>query len=104
MDADTVARLLAEGPLPVSRAAGLVPSTRGRKRHASTLVRWIVSGKGGLRLEGFKDPTGAWFTSAPALSRFLAALSAIGDLVAAPRPARELQRRAAEAVARLRGR
>lgn len=46
-DPETVERLMAEGAIRLSEAAGLVGTCRGRKRHTSTLVRWIVGGKRG---------------------------------------------------------
>lgn len=75
--AEVAARIQAEGPLKVSRAAKLVPADN-RRGHvgASVLVKWILAGKRGVRLEGARFSGKTWWTSAAALARFWGALAA----------------------------
>lgn len=73
--ADTVARLRAEGLLSMVQAAALLPARHG-KRASSTILRWAQHGKNGAVLEAFPMPNGDWYTSGPALDRFLAASAA----------------------------
>lgn len=56
---------------------------------AKSLERWIVQGKRGRWLDGFRDGgTGEWMSSAEALERFRADQAAIdGAGMAVPRPA-----------------
>jgi hypothetical protein len=71
------ARIQADGPITVTRAARLVPaSNRHGYASASTLVRWIIYGKRGVRLDGSRLTGKTWWTSAKALERFWADLSA----------------------------
>lgn len=71
------ARIQAEGALPVSRAAKLVKTARGRRGHVAegTLIRWIIHGKSGVFLDGMLLAGETWYTSAKALERFAAQLS-----------------------------
>lgn len=70
-------RVREDGPIPVSKAAKLVPADNPHG-HASacTLVRWIVRGKRGVYLDGARLAGKTWWTSAGALERFWAALAA----------------------------
>lgn len=70
-------RLLAEEPMPVTRAAKLVPCNHGRRGYcsANALVGWILRGKRGVFLDGYRGPGKTWWTSAAAIQRFLAELS-----------------------------
>ena len=74
------ARIHEEGPLPVSKAAKDVPADN-RRGHASasTLVKWIVAGKRGVRLEGTRISGKTWWTSRAALARFWGALAAVEE-------------------------
>lgn len=80
-DWDAVAeRVHGEKMMPVSRAAKLVPTNRGRRGHASAeaLVRWIINGKSGIYLDGVRCNGKTWWTSAEAIRRFMADLSRAG--------------------------
>jgi hypothetical protein len=73
-------RLLNEGLISLSEAAKLLPPARRRNggvRHcsAAALMRWILGGKRGVYLEGCRGTGKTWWTSRPAVIRFLAALS-----------------------------
>lgn len=75
------ARLIDEGPVPVSVAAKLLPASRQRKSgkghaHPMMLIRWIMQGKRGVFLDGMRGPGKSWLTSKPAVARFMAALAA----------------------------
>jgi hypothetical protein len=64
---------------PIARAAGFVPGARGKKCHASTILRWILDGAKSptgerVRLEAIRRPCG-WLTSREAVQRFLEALT-----------------------------
>jgi len=68
--------LKSETPLALAQAAKLIPPTRlDRPVHVSTLVRWIVHGVRGVKLEAARVG-GRWVTSREALERFSAALTA----------------------------
>jgi Protein of unknown function (DUF1580) len=68
--------LRTERPLSLAQAAKLIPPTRLEKRvHVSTLVRWILRGVRGVKLEAARVG-GRWITSQEALERFSAALTA----------------------------
>jgi hypothetical protein len=75
-DITTTRRLREEGLLPVVEACRLVPSERGQKRHVSrgTMLRWILTGKLGIRLEATRQGGDAWYTSQGALDRFFDAI------------------------------
>lgn len=68
--------LKTETKLSLSQAAKLVPPTRQDKQvHVSTIVRWILRGVRGVRLEAVRVG-GRWVTTHEALERFSAALTA----------------------------
>lgn len=68
--------LRAETGLSLIQAAKLVPPTRQDKQvHVSTIVRWILHGVRGVRLEAVRVG-GRWITSHEAIERFSAALTA----------------------------
>jgi hypothetical protein len=71
--AEIAARVRAEGPVSLDQACILIPA-RNPRGHASpaTLLRWIISGKGGVKLEGARVK-GHWHTSLAALQRFRSA-------------------------------
>jgi hypothetical protein len=73
---DRAALLWGESRISLAQAAKLIPPTRqGKPVHASTLVRWILHGVRGVRLEAARLG-GRWVTSHEALDRFSAALTA----------------------------
>jgi hypothetical protein len=54
----------------LSQAARLLPpGRRGRPVNLSTILRWIIDGVAGVRLEGLRVG-GRWLTSKEALARF----------------------------------
>jgi hypothetical protein len=69
-------RLAAEGALTLPEAAKLVPAKGTRSRSTTTLLRWILRGHHGIRLEGAVGADGRRITSRQALARFLAAITA----------------------------
>ena len=89
------ARILSEHYMPVSKLAKTVQAERGRRGlsggddpgrrghvSASTLIRWIVSGKEGVYLDGVRLAGETWYSSSEALVRFTAALSERSALAA----------------------
>lgn len=68
-------RLHSEQLIRISQAAKLVPSPRGTPTNPSTLVRWILRGKRGVRLDGVLLSGDCWWTSRQALERFSAELT-----------------------------
>jgi hypothetical protein len=100
--AEVAARLRAEGPLKVSVAAKLVPADN-RRGHvgAGVLVRWIVAGKKGVRLDGARFSGKTWWTSVAALERFWGSLAAadVAQVVAAGSRETWREREAREAEA-----
>ena len=72
------ARVRQEGPIDLLTAAGLFPrGDRWRPMTARTLLRFIVSGKAGVRLDAVRVK-GKWKTSIAAMSRFVAETAAKG--------------------------
>jgi hypothetical protein len=70
------ARVKAEGPVPLTEAALLFRAdTPTGHVGIKTLLRWIVGGKAGVRLEAARIK-GQWFTSYAAAQRFKAATGA----------------------------
>jgi len=63
--------------LPLGKACQFLNATRGEHVSTSTLCRWILRGKSGVRLDAVRLNGNGWQTSREALSRFAAALSAI---------------------------
>src|SRR5262249_31741064 len=62
-------RLAADGPaVPLYLLTGMAGVS------IETLVRWIVQGRAGLHLDGYRDPvSGKWMSTSEALRRFLVA-------------------------------
>lgn len=95
--ADVASRIREEGPLKVSHAARLVPADNRRGYvDAQVLVRWIVRGKRGVRLEGAQFSGKTWWTSKAALERFWGRLAAaeLGKREGPAETPRERDRRA----------
>jgi hypothetical protein len=93
-----------DGPrLPVGQLAHLFPRGRmGRPRHPETIGDYVRRGYRGIYLEGGALTDGGWWSTAAAVDRFLAAVTAralAGD-VPAPGPTDD-QRRAAAALERI---
>ena len=77
--AEKIEQLLSEGVISANKAAAGLPSVRGKGRHAGTIIRWILDGRHGVKLEGFRGPDRTWFTTRKALARFFAAITALED-------------------------
>jgi hypothetical protein len=84
-----------ETTLSLSQAAKQIPPSRnGKPTHVSTILRWILKGVKGVRLEGVRLG-GRWVTSAEALQRFSEKLTAtkvpqVAEKTPQPRRAAEL--------------
>lgn len=113
-----VERMEGEDVLKVTQAAKLVHADRGRRGYcsAAALVAWILRGKRGIFLDGYRGSGKTWWTSREALRRFKAQLTAAearrrgADVVMAsellPPAGGELERRAERAreeIRKLRG-
>jgi hypothetical protein len=62
--------LMKENIMSLAEATKHVPPSRGgRKTHLSTILRWVVKGVKGVRLEAVRLG-GRWVTSEQALQRF----------------------------------
>lgn len=98
--------ILGEQPLPLGRAARLIPSLRGNRPVApTTLYRWAKDGirsRSGktVRLETWRIG-GSTVTSEPALDRFFRALSETGDGPASAADSDERHRQIEEELDRL---
>lgn len=68
-------RLLDEGLISLSQAAELLPRVRGKRVSTSSLFRWIVRGKHGIKLDGVVLNGSGYWTSKAALARFASALT-----------------------------
>lgn len=88
--------------LSIFQVTRLVPPTReGRATHSSTVIRWILRGVRGRRLEAVRIG-GNWYTSVEALARFAEPAPAGDDVEPAlpPRSSRSCARRANDALDR----
>ncbi len=72
---EIAARLLDEGLISLVTAASLLPPIRGKRVSTSSIFRWIIRGKHGIKLEAVRLHGPGWHTSKPALARFAAALT-----------------------------
>lgn len=105
---EACARRLLDGEeklYPLGKICAFVAHARGEKVSASSLCRWILRGKEGVRLDAVRLNGGGWWTSREALARFAAALSArVAGKTLAPPPVApsDLERRSAAAFARMR--
>lgn len=94
---EAATRLLESGEhlITIAEAAGKLPRVRGAKTSPATITRWIIIGKGGIRLDGVRLTGKTWWTSMAAIARFAAQMSERATVaVQVPPPPR--QRRAAE--------
>jgi hypothetical protein len=69
-------RLMSEGLKSLLEIASALPPVRGKRVSTSSVLRWVLRGKQGIRLEAVKLHGSAWWSSMPALARFSAALTA----------------------------
>jgi hypothetical protein len=93
--------LSTETPISLTEAArSLPPGRRSRPVHVSTVLRWILQGVHGIRLEGARVG-GRWLTSREALQRFAERLTPSLDTNPAdsPRPP-ATRKRASDRAAR----
>lgn len=87
----------------LGEACQFLRATRGEQARPSTLVRWILRGKLGVRLDAVKLNGKGWLTSREALARFAASLSARAAGQAIPPPTlHDREKRDAAAKVRLR--
>jgi hypothetical protein len=68
-------RLISEGLVSLAEIAAMLPPVRGKKTSSSSVFRWIVHGKEGVKLEGIRLHGSGFWTSKPALARFASALT-----------------------------
>ena len=69
-------KLTAEGLLTLQAVTDRMPKTAGGKRMStSSLFRWIVRGKLAVKLEAVRLYGGKFWTTMPAVGRFLAAVT-----------------------------
>jgi len=90
--------------LPLGKACQFLNATRGERVATSTLCRWILRGKSGVRLDAVRLNGNGWLTSREALARFAAALSALeaGQALEEIVTPSVLEKRHQEALVRLR--
>lgn len=69
---EIVSRVLSESVLSLGQAIAELDKATGVRPHKSTLVRWIVRGAHGVRLDGCRIGRN-WVTSSEALNRFIVA-------------------------------
>jgi len=75
---DVASRLLDEGLISLTQAAALLPPVRGKRVAKSSLFRWCVKGKSGIKLEAVRLGGPGLWTSKAALARFASQLTAKG--------------------------
>ncbi len=68
-------RLLSEGLISLLTVAASLPPVRGKRVSTSSIFRWIIRGKSGIKLEAIRLHGGSWWTSQAALARFAASLT-----------------------------
>ena len=74
--AQAAARVRLENPIDLLTAANVFPrGERWKSISVGSLLRWIVAGKAGVRLEAVRI-RGKWHTSIPAMGRFCEAVKA----------------------------
>lgn len=71
----TAQRLIDEGLISLTEAAKLLPPVRGKRVSTSSLFRWVVRGKHGVKLEAIILNGCGYSTSKQAIGRFAAALT-----------------------------
>ena len=78
--------------LPLSEAAKLIPSAKGKHLHPASVWRWVRKGvvaPDGRRVKLDSAKVGGrWYTSREAVQRFLEALTQQFEVSAAPSPPR----------------
>lgn len=95
---DVLHTLRADGPL--IRAADAVREAGLPRVDASTVIRWILRGCRGVRLQAIRLG-GCWHTTVPAVERFVAAQQPDPSVRQPEPPAHAAQRRRAVAKAEL---
>lgn len=98
---ETATRLQNEGLLSLKQACKHVPCEKGNRGHVwpNTLLRWILRGKGGVKLEAVRGAGSTWYTTRPALARFMARVSTTDLQTQRDLPTQsEYERRVAEAT------
>ena len=69
-------RLIVEGLISLVAAAALLPPVKGKRVSTTSIFRWIVKGKSGIKLEAIRLHGSGFWTSRPAMARFASALTA----------------------------
>jgi hypothetical protein len=69
---DVVSRVLSETVLSISQARAELGNISGDRPDKSTMIRWIIRGANGVRLDGCKVSR-EWVTSVEAINRFIVA-------------------------------
>lgn len=69
-------RLISEGLISLPDASAMLPPVHGRPTSVIAIVRWCRRGKSGINLEAVRLH-GEWWTSKPALARFVARVTAM---------------------------
>jgi hypothetical protein len=68
-------RLMAEGLKSLVEIAASLPPVNGKRVSTSSILRWVLRGKSGVKLEAIRLHGGSWFSSMPAVARFASALT-----------------------------
>jgi hypothetical protein len=68
-------RLMTEGLKSLEEIALSLPMVKGKRVSTSSVLRWVLRGKSGCRLEAIRASGGQWFSSLPALARWSAELT-----------------------------
>jgi hypothetical protein len=72
---DVSSRLSNEQLYSLAEITKFIPRSKGKKVHASSVYRWVIAGKAGVKLEAIMASGSGWYTSREALARFWAAVS-----------------------------
>jgi hypothetical protein len=68
-------RLIGEGLKSLEEIAQSLPPIGGKRISTSSVLRWVLRGKAGVKLEAIRLHGGHWLTSMPALARFSSELT-----------------------------
>jgi hypothetical protein len=85
--------------ISLRQACRFFPRQRNRPVAPRTVERYITDGKHGVKLEAFRGPGVTWWTTRPAIARWLARLTALElGQTPEPTPSETQRRRAADAA------
>ncbi len=68
-------RLRTEGLKSLEEIALSLPLVKGKRVSTSSVLRWVLRGKSGCKLEAIRCVGGLWFSSLPALDRWMSAMT-----------------------------